>query len=181
MNPALTDSQPSSVKPPGPTSRLGIAVIAGTLIIDQITKLAADASLEYQTLVELLPILALYLTYNPGIAFSFLTSSNTTLLLGLVIAITIAVLVIWLRSNEGGRTAAIGFGLIVGGAIGNIVDRIIQGHVVDFLLLHFGDNDLFIFNLADFALTVGPILLIYSFVFGARPSAKRTPDDIDEV
>ena len=179
MNPALTDPQSAPAKPPGPTSRLGIAVIAGTLIIDQITKLIADASLEYQTLVELLPILGLYLTYNPGIAFSFLTSSNTTLLLGLVVAITIAVLVIWMRSNEGGRVAAVGFGLIVGGAVGNIVDRIVNGHVVDFLLLHFGDTDLFIFNLADFALTIGPILLIYSYLFGPRPAGSRTSEDSD--
>jgi signal peptidase II len=175
----LTDPQPTPAKPPGPTSRLGIAIVAGTLIVDQITKLIADASLEYQTLVELLPILALYLTYNPGIAFSFLTSSNTTLLLGLVIAITIAVLVIWVRSNEGGRLSAIGFGLIVGGAIGNIIDRIVNGHVVDFLLLHFGDTDLFIFNLADFALTLGPVLLIYAYLFGPRPAASRTSDDSD--
>ena len=167
-----TDAMPTSTKPPGPASRLGIGIIAGTLIIDQLTKLIADAALEPETIVDVLPILALYLTYNPGIAFSFLTGSNATLLLALVIGIAIAVLVLWARSKEGGRVSAIAFGLIVGGAIGNIVDRIVQGHVVDFLLLHLGDRDLFIFNLADFALTIGPILLIYSYLFGPRPPAR---------
>jgi signal peptidase II len=171
------DDAPSPAKPPGPASRLGIAIIAGTLIIDQLTKLIADAALEQETLIHILPILGLYLTYNPGIAFSFLTGSNTTLLLGLVIVITIVVLVLWARSSEGGRLSAIGFGLIVGGAIGNIVDRIVQGHVVDFLLLHLGDRDLFIFNLADFALTVGPILLIYTYLFGPRAAARKKQDD----
>lgn len=170
----MSDSETaiSTAKPPGPASPLGIAIIAGTLIVDQVTKLIADATLEPNgTVVDVLPILGFHLTYNPGIAFSFLQGSNTGLLLSLVIGITLAVLVLWTRSNEGGKVAAIGFGLIVGGAIGNIVDRIIQGHVVDFLLLHFGDDDVFIFNLADFALTVGPILLIYTYVFGPRPPA----------
>jgi signal peptidase II len=171
------EPSPSPAKPPGPATRLGITIIAGTLIIDQLTKLIADAALEPETLIHILPILGLYLTYNPGIAFSFLTGSNTALLLGLVIVITIVVLVLWTRSSEGGKLAAIGFGLIVGGAVGNIVDRIVQGHVVDFLLLHFGDRDLFIFNLADFALTVGPILLIYAYLFGPRPAARERRDD----
>ncbi len=171
------DDAPSPAKPPGPVSRLGIAIIAGTLIVDQLTKLVADATLEPETLIHILPILGLYLTYNPGIAFSFLTGSNTALLLSLVILITIVVLVLWMRSSEGGKVAAVGFGLIVGGAIGNIVDRIVQGYVVDFLLLHFGDRDLFIFNLADFALTVGPILLIYTYLFGPRPATRKRADD----
>jgi signal peptidase II len=173
----LSDTQTTSAaKPPGPASRLGLAIIAGTLIVDQITKLVADVTLEQHTIVDILPILGLYLTYNPGIAFSFLTGSDSNLLLGVVIGITLAVLILWVRSNEGGKIAAIGFGLIIGGAIGNIVDRVVQGHVVDFLLLHFGDRDFFIFNLADFALTIGPILLIYAYLFGPRPAGEAPPD-----
>ena len=159
-------------KPPGPASRLGIWVIAGTLAIDQATKWLAEASLEVTVVVDLLPILALYLTYNTGIAFSFLRGTDSDFLLVTVIMVTIIVLILWARSREGGRMAAIGFGLIVGGAIGNIVDRLTQGHVVDFLLLHIGDRTLFIFNLADFALTIGPLLLIVAFLRSARSTRR---------
>ena len=167
------DTAPETVnaaKPPGPASRLGVLVLAATLIIDQVTKLLADANLDFDTPVDILPILSLHLTYNPGIAFSFLTGSDSGILLSGVILVTIIVIVLWARANEGGRLATVGFGLIVGGAIGNIVDRIMHGHVVDFLRLHIVERELFVFNLADFALTIGPIILIAAFIWGPRPS-----------
>ena len=156
------DQAPAAV--PGPASRFGVAIIAGTLLVDQATKWIAEAVLEPQTAVTLLPILQLYFTTNTGIAFSFLRGSDSQFLLYAVIAITILVIVFWARSRDGGRLAAAGFGLIVGGAIGNIVDRILYGHVIDFLLLHVGDRVLFVFNLADFALTLGPLLLIIAYL-----------------
>jgi signal peptidase II len=156
-------------KPPGPTSRLGIWILAVAIVVDQATKWIADAALEFNTPVDLLPILSLHLTYNPGIAFSFFTGASSGVLLAAVVIVTLIVLVLWARANEGGRFATVGFALIVGGALGNIVDRIVHGHVIDFLRLHIGDKDLFVFNLADFALTVGPIILIAAFIWGPRP------------
>ena len=150
-------------------------MLALTLIIDQVTKWWAEASLDATTSTDFLPILSLQLTHNPGIAFSFFKSSNSDILLGAVILISVAVLVLWARATEGGKLATVGFGLIVGGAIGNIVDRIFHGEVVDFLRLHFGDRDLFVFNLADFALTIGPILLIIAFLWGPRKPADSAP------
>lgn len=160
-----------SIVPPGPASRFGITVMAGTLIVDQVTKSVADATIEPGRFIDILPILQLYLTYNTGIAFSFLRGSNSTLLLIAVIVVTIAILVFWARSREGGKLAALGFAFIVGGAIGNIVDRLVYGHVIDFLLLHIGDRTLFVFNLADVALTLGPILLVIAFLLPQRRSA----------
>jgi signal peptidase II len=160
-----------SIVPPGPASRFGFTVMAGTLIVDQVTKSVADATIEPGRFIDILPILQLYLTYNTGIAFSFLRGSNSTLLLIAVIVVTIAILVFWARSREGGKLAALGFGFIVGGAIGNIVDRLVYGHVIDFLLLHIGDRTLFVFNLADVALTLGPILLVIAFLLPQRRSA----------
>jgi signal peptidase II len=157
-----------TVAPPGPASRFGIAVIAGTLIVDQVSKWIAVATIKEAAPKAILPILDLYYTENPGIAFSFLRGSNPTLLLLAVVAVTIAMLVFWARSREGGKLAALGFGLIVGGAIGNIVDRLVYGHVIDFLHLHIGDRTLFVFNLADTALTLGPILLVIAFLFPQR-------------
>lgn len=162
---AATDS----AKPPGPASRLGIWVMALVLIVDQASKWIAEAALTYDVPVDFLPILALHLTYNPGIAFSFFTGSDSGVLLTAVIMVTLIVLILWTRAKEGGRLATVGFGLIIGGAIGNIVDRIVHGHVVDFLRLHIGDRELFVFNLADFALTLGPVILIIAFLWGPRP------------
>lgn len=170
MSESTTPPRPDA--PPGPGSFLGIAVIAAVLIIDQISKIVAERTLDLDVMIDILPILALYLTYNPGIAFSFLRGADSAWLLGGVIVVTLIVLVFWVRSREGGKLAAIGFGLIVGGAVGNIIDRIAYGHVIDFLLLHTGDRTLFIFNLADVALTLGPIVLIVAFVFlPRRPTA----------
>lgn len=168
-----TDAKTSQdAKPPGPASRLGFLILGAMLAVDQATKWIADATLEFNTPVDVLPILAFHLTYNPGIAFSFFTGVNSGVLLAAVAVVTLIVLVLWARANEGGRLATVGFALIVGGALGNIVDRIIHGHVIDFLRLHVGDRDLFVFNLADFALTVGPIILIVAFIWGPRP--RRT-------
>ncbi|MCW5715450.1 MAG: signal peptidase II [Bauldia sp.] len=157
-----------SIVPPGPASRFGITVMAGTLIVDQVSKSIAVATIKESVPRAILPILDLYYTENPGIAFSFLRGSNPTLLLIAVIAVAIAILVFWARSKEGGKLAALGFGFIVGGAIGNIVDRLVYGHVIDFLHLHIGARTLFVFNLADVALTLGPILLVAAFLLPQR-------------
>lgn len=168
----MTDSTAQTTdKPAGPASRFGITIISGTLAIDQITKWTAETALEFRERIELLPILDLNLEYNTGVAFSFLRGTNSTVVLILVTIVTAIVLVMWARSQEGGRLATIGFGMIVGGAIGNIIDRLAYGHVVDFLLLYIGDRTLFIFNLADFALTLGPLLLIYAYLRPARRKA----------
>ena len=156
--------------PPGPTSRLGILVMALTVIIDQAAKWIAEATLDPVERIAVLPILDLHYTRNTGIAFSFLNGADANLLLAVVVAITLMVLVFWIRAREGGRLATLGFGLIVGGAVGNIIDRLVNGYVVDFLVLHFGDRDLFVFNLADSALTLGPICLIAAFMFAPRRS-----------
>src|SRR5687767_10667174 len=131
--------------PPGPASFLGIVAIALTVIIDQAAKWIAEAYLDPAERIELLPILDLHYTRNTGIAFSFLNGADANFLLVVVIAITLIVLVFWIRAREGGRLATLGFGLIVGGAVGNIIDRLVNGYVVDFLVLHFGDRDLFVF------------------------------------
>lgn len=167
----IAEPQPRSDRPPGPSSALGVTVIALTLALDQATKWAADAWLVKDQVIDILPILALYLTYNPGIAFSMFESLGTLPLILGTAAITIGVLVFWQRTREGGALAAIGFALIIGGAVGNLVDRLVQGHVVDFLMLHTGERVLFVFNLADVALTLGPISLILAYILPSRRPA----------
>lgn len=150
-------------QPPGPGSALGIAVVAAVLVIDQAAKWAAQAWLGAEQTIDVLPILALYLTHNTGVAFSMFASQGPGVLIAVTLAITVLVLVFWVRAREGGVLAAVGFALILGGALGNLIDRLVAGQVVDFLLLHIGDRVLFIFNIADVALTFGPLALIVAY------------------
>lgn len=161
-----------SQKPDSPLSVLGLGVVGATLVIDQATKIWAENTLTYGEQIDLLPILSLYRVYNTGIAFSLLAGFGNIGLTGLVLVVTALVLVIWWRSTEGGRLAAIGFALIVGGALGNLIDRLAYGHVVDFLFLHLGAQPLFVFNLADAALTIGPAMMILAYVLPGGGSGK---------
>lgn len=167
MTEAPLEATPVAARIPGPFSALGLSVVAVTIVIDQLSKWIADANLAYQQLVEMLPFLALFRINNTGIAFSFGHGSDSLILIGLTAVVTLAVLYVWRGSTEGGRLAATGFALITGGALGNLIDRVIHGHVIDFLFLHWGDRGFFVFNLADVALTVGPILLAWVYLFQA--------------
>lgn len=153
---------------PGPFSKLGLSIIASVVLIDQIAKYLAEAKLGYQQFIELLPILALYRVHNTGIAFSFAHGFDSQILVAGTVAITLLVLYLWRSATDGGRIVATGFALIAGGAIGNLIDRVLQGHVIDFLYLHVGERGFFVFNLADVALTIGPILLGWYYWLGAK-------------
>jgi signal peptidase II len=161
-------------RPDGPLSLLGLLVIAGTAAVDQLSKQWALAALPEGQVFDLLPFLSLYRVNNPGIAFSFLADFGGLPLIVITVAITVVVLVFWATAKEGGRLATVGYALIVGGALGNLVDRILHGHVVDFLLLHIGDRTLFVFNLADTALTLGPAILILLYLWPGRDGAEQT-------
>lgn len=163
-------------RPPGPLSWLGLAVIAATVAIDQVSKQWAEANLPAGDAIDVLPVLTLYRVHNPGIAFSFLADFGGLPLIVITVAVMAIVLVFWATARDGGRWAAAGYALIIGGALGNLVDRVLYGHVVDFLLLHVGDRTLFVFNLADTALTLGPAILIAVYLFAGRRLASGDPD-----
>jgi signal peptidase II len=154
--------------PDGPLSPLGLAMIVSVVAIDQVGKEIAEARLPLGEAIPVLPILDLYRVHNTGIAFSMLAAHGGLALIALTLAISAGVLIFWWRANEGGRLATIGYGLIVGGALGNLADRIFRGQVVDFLLLHLGDWTLFVFNLADAALTLGPVVLLFVYYWPPR-------------
>ena len=157
-------------RPEGPLSFFGATIVVAVIAIDQIAKLIALARLPLGEPIDLLPVLTLYRVENTGIAFSFLSGSGFPLI-ALTVAILVVVVAFWVRATDGGRLAAAGFALILGGAIGNLIDRVRLGSVVDFLLLHFGDRTLFVFNLADAALTLGPVLLILVYLLPGKGTA----------
>ena len=152
---------------PGPFSRLGLSVALAVLIVDQVTKHVAERVLDYGNPIDFVPgLLSILLVYNTGIAFSVGHGLDAIALIGLTAVITAGVVWIWHGATEGGAVAATGFALILGGAVGNLVDRVLFGHVIDFLWLHLGERSLFVFNLADVALTFGPVLLACVYVLG---------------
>ena len=157
---------------PGPLSALGLAIVAGVLVIDQASKLAAERLLAFGQQIDLLPILSLLRVHNTGVAFSLGNDMGSLALVGGTALITLLVLYLWHSARDGGALVAVGFALITGGALGNLVDRVRFGHVIDFLYLHLGERGLFVFNLADAALTIGPVLLAFYYLFGGR----REPD-----
>ena len=154
--------------PDRPLSVLGLGVIALVLAVDQASKIVAERELPFDVTFDVLPFLALHRVHNDGIAFSLLAGFGSAGLILMTLAITVIVLVFWQQAKDGGRLAAVGYALIVGGALGNLIDRFAHGHVVDFLLLHFGDLVLFVFNLADVALTLGPVLLLIAYAWPNR-------------
>ncbi len=164
----MTDAASASPRPPGPLSALGLSIIALVLVLDQASKAIAEAKLDYQQFIDVLPVLALFRVHNTGIAFSFAHGFDSLLLVGGTAAITIAVLWLWSTAKDGGRLVAIGFALITGGALGNLIDRVRFGHVVDFLYLHLGERGFFVFNIADVALTLGPVLLAWHYLIGGK-------------
>ncbi|MFO7859405.1 MAG: signal peptidase II [Ectothiorhodospiraceae bacterium] len=148
-------------------------IAAVTLVLDQLSKWAAQAWLTYHEPVALLPVFNLTLSYNTGAAFSFLGSAGgwqRWLFTGFALAVSV-VLVVWLRriaATE--RWQIVGLALILGGAVGNAIDRLAYGHVVDFIHVHWGDWHYPIFNIADSAITVGVVLvLVHAFFLEGRP------------
>lgn len=115
--------------------------------------------------------LRLVLVYNTGAAFSFLADAGgwqRWFFMGAAVAIS-AALVVMLRRQHGNAAVAVALALVLGGALGNLWDRVTLGHVVDFVLLHAGTHSWPAFNVADSAITVGVALLIWESI---RPKAR---------
>ena len=133
------------------------------IVADQATKLAAVALIDLASPVELMPILNLVLVYNPGAAFSILGTAGgwqRWLFIGLAVVIC-AFIVHWLRGMpRGARWTPLALSLVLGGAIGNVIDRVRIGAVVDFIDFHVGDWHWPAFNVADSAICIGAALLV---------------------
>jgi signal peptidase II len=139
---------------------LGIA--AFIVLVDQITKLAILGRFALHEDLHLTSFFNLTLRYNPGAAFSFLGEAGgwqRYLFTGIAI-VAVGVIYHMLRTNPGQRMLCWGLALIMGGAIGNVIDRIAYGKVVDFLVFHHGEFSFPAFNVADSAITLGVILFI---------------------
>ena len=138
------------------------------IVLDQYTKGLASAALDYVQPVEVFSWFNLTLQHNSGAAFSFLSNAGgwqRYFFSGIAIVISL-VLVVWLfRLGRKQRLLALSLGLILGGAIGNLWDRLALGYVVDFISVHYDGSYFPAFNVADSAISVGAVcMLLDSFL-----------------
>lgn len=143
--------------------------------LDQITKLLANAYLHPYELVPVLPLLALRLMFNEGAAFSLLAGAGgwQRWFFTLVAVVISLVIVVWLRRlGREEKWMAAALAMILGGALGNMVDRLVYGHVIDFIFVYHGDWYWPAFNVADSAITVGAGLVLLDHFLHARRKSR---------
>ncbi|WP_343343776.1 signal peptidase II [Sphingomicrobium sp. XHP0239] len=146
------------------TSRRAYAIAAAIFIIDQLIKwwIVGPFALESKGSVELLPFFNLTWVENRGISLGLFQATSEAMRWGLVIATAaIAAFVAWWITRPGEEGDRAGFAMILGGALGNIVDRVRFGYVVDYADLHVGTfRPFYVFNIADAAITLGVVYLL---------------------
>ena len=136
---------------------------AVVVALDQLTKHVVQQTVPFGSPIRVTPFFDLVLVYNPGAAFSFLSTApgwQRELFIGIA-AVAAVLIVFLLRRNVADRLFCFALGLILGGALGNLVDRILLGAVVDFLHFHVAQYYWPAFNVADSAITCGAGLLIW--------------------
>lgn len=150
----------------------------GVLVADQLTKWAALAGLAYARPVEVLPFFNFTLLFNTGAAFSFLADHDgwQRWFFVFLAVVIVASLLAWLAFVAlDDRRIKAGIAAVIGGAVGNVIDRVAYGHVVDFLDFHWAGWHWPAFNIADAAITIGVILIIWAELRPQRQASE--PDD----
>jgi signal peptidase II len=155
---------------------LGGAIALAVVVVDQIVKAGVLAHSDGSGLdsTPLGPFLDLTLRLNRGISFSLFAGDSPAgqaVLLGVTLAAT-GLLAWWLIRSRSALPAA-GLGLIIGGALGNAIDRLAHGAVIDYLDLHAFGRHFFVFNIADAAINVGVALLILDLLLGPRMAENQ--------
>jgi signal peptidase II len=138
---------------------VAFAFIVVALVLDQLIKYLVEQHLPFEQGVRILPNLALYRTWNEGVAFSFLSDMSGWAIVLMRLAIVAFIFWWWRSSEHPSAWSHLGFCMVVAGAFGNIVDRLLYGHVVDYILFHTETWSFAVFNLADSLITVGAVLI----------------------
>jgi signal peptidase II len=158
--------------------RAGVITALVTLVLDQASKLwlLYVFDIAHRGAVKVTPFFDLVLAWNIGISFGWLQNDSQTAQIALMVvkAVAVVALAIWMARSKT-LLVTVGLGLIIGGAIGNGIDRLVHGAVVDFALFHIeiGGNtyNWYVFNLADVAIVAGVAALLYDSFLGV-PAAK---------
>lgn len=151
---------------------LGLSVLI--ILLDQLTKVMVSNWLDLYQTVAVMPYVNFTLAHNSGAAFSFLAGAGgwqRWFFISLAVLVSI-VLIIWLsRLKAQAKLEAVALSLIIGGAIGNVVDRFLHGYVIDFMDVYVGSYHWPAFNVADAAICIGAVLLIWD---SFKKSAEHT-------
>jgi signal peptidase II len=143
------------------------------IVLDQVSKHWITHSFQYGDSLTITSFFNLMLIYNTGAAFSLLASApgwQRGLFIGIALVASV-VIVYLLRRNASNVLFSFALSLVLGGALGNLVDRVMLGHVVDFLDFHYGGHHWPAFNVADMAITGGAVLLVWDSL--KKPAVKR--------
>lgn len=156
--------------------RIYLLIASAVLVLDQITKWLVAGRFTFDTSVTVIPgLFSLVRVENRGVAFGMLSGVSSGIALTFIILVSVATLgvigyLLW-RSDDSRWHSGIALALILGGATGNLIDRIARGRVVDFLDFYFRDYHWPAFNVADSAIVVGAGLLIIDLFWGKVPQA----------
>jgi len=166
--PATQERASPTVVPPHPLWFYGAAL--GIVLLDQLTKHLATLHLTPGQAVPVLgPIVSLTLRHNRGAAWGLFAAGGPYV--AIVAALLVIAIAVWgMRAAGGDRWLVAGLCLLLGGAIGNLIDRVWLGHVVDFIDFHFWP----VFNVADIAVVAGAVCICYEVLFGAP--RRRGPE-----
>ena len=150
--------------------RYGIAIVC--VVLDQITKIAAERALDLRESIEVFPMFNIALAYNYGAAFSFLNvpgGMQRWLFTGISLIASI-VLIVWLyKLTMQEKWMSLAFALILGGAVGNLIDRAVYGYVIDFIQVYYDKWYFPTFNIADSAIFCGAALMLFLTFFEKQP------------
>lgn len=165
---------------PGAHKKLGLILAAIILVADQAIKYYVKGPLGLTIpgqSIDLLPFFDLTYTENRGVSLGLLTAESDAMRWGLVaLTAAIAIGVLFWLTKERSKGDTVGLGLVLGGAIGNIIDRSRLGYVIDYADLHFGEfRPFLIFNVADAAITIGVLILL------VRAFLVREPKQVSET
>ncbi|GHC79980.1 signal peptidase II [Limoniibacter endophyticus] len=146
--------------------------VVATVAVDQWLKMLVTMHMELYQQIDLLPFFALYRTFNTGVAFSMLSFIDDRGLVLLSLVVIAFVLYLFYKSDPRQKIARLGFALVVGGAVGNVIDRALLGHVVDYFLFHTPGWSFAVFNLADAFISVGAALIVLDELLQLRRNKK---------
>lgn len=150
-----------------------IAIVAVAAAADQFVRILVERGMAYHEKIDILPFFALFRTHNTGIAFSMFGNLGATSLSAITLGVSAFVIFLWYMTPLSDRIARFGFALILGGALGNFIDRVTLGHVVDYFLFHTPVWSFAVFNLADSFVTIGAgLVLLQELLHWLRPGEK---------
>jgi signal peptidase II len=154
-------------------------VSALALVLDQVSKMAVDSSMKLYESIAIMPFFNLTYVHNTGAAFSFLAHAGgwqRWLFAGLALVISIAIGVWLSRLKQNEVLLAVALSLVLGGAVGNLIDRVLYGYVIDFLDVYYKSWHWPAFNIADSAICAGVFLmLLESFGIGSIKEEEEKP------